>query len=205
MLWQDKKKTESDPDEAMQEIKKLTRIQPEVNIVATHRILTFLNNLSKSFFWTSVENQVKIRDEFVHYILRSKIGSIESGFSMPTGKELKKLMDTYTFLVEHVYEIYGVLDDDGTLFLDSESDQLIIKKLPFQSQKIMSGSKTLSFRNNQNTRNRSLTSARIFTQDDDHLLIDELKKLKETVVNLKKNLEIEKKQHQKNKVKIKEI
>jgi len=122
-------KHKNDPEEAIQGIKTLTRVQPEVNIIVTHRILIFLNNLTKSW-WTSEEHEQKIRNEFVHYILRPRLGSIEqSGFNLPVGKELKKLMETYTFLVDNVYQIYGVLEDDGsTIFSDSYSDNLIIKK-----------------------------------------------------------------------------
>jgi len=129
------KKHKNDPDEAINELKTILKVQPEVNIIATHRILLFLNNLSKSW-WTSQEHEGKIRNEFVHYILRSRIGSIESGSNILTTKELKKIFMVYDFLVEHVYFIYGVIEDDGTsqLFLNCD-EKLLIKKEDIQKKR----------------------------------------------------------------------
>jgi len=123
------KKHNDDTEEIIKELKTLLKVQAEVNVIATHRILLFLNKLTKSWF-TSQEHESKIRNEFVHYILRPRLGSIESGYNISSSKEMKRVMVVYDFLVEHVYEIYGVIEDhDGIrqIFL-TMSDKLLIKK-----------------------------------------------------------------------------
>jgi len=120
---------DTDTEEIIKELKTLLKVQAEVNVIATHRILLFLNKLTKSWF-TSQEHESKIRNEFVHYILRPRLGSIESGYNISSSKEMKRVMVVYDFLVEHVYEIYGVIEDhDGIrqIFL-TMSDKLLIKK-----------------------------------------------------------------------------
>jgi len=95
----------------------------------------FLNVLSKSW-WTSEEHERKIRNEFVHYILRPRLGSIESGYNIPTTRELKRIFSVYDFLIEHVYEIYGIIEDDGTsqMFL-TNNEKLLISKDNESSEK----------------------------------------------------------------------
>eukprot|EP01129_Flabellula_baltica_P006529 TRINITY_DN2457_c0_g1_i2.p1 TRINITY_DN2457_c0_g1~~TRINITY_DN2457_c0_g1_i2.p1 ORF type:complete len:439 (-),score=97.87 TRINITY_DN2457_c0_g1_i2:624-1940(-) len=97
-------------DKICLEMKMLLRIQPDVNIISSQRVLLFLSKMIGSW-WTDNSQAEIIAKEFAPYFLRPKLGTVDEVEITP--KDTKKIINTFKFLVEHVLSIYGKYDDEG--------------------------------------------------------------------------------------------
>jgi len=138
--------------------------------------------------------------------LRPRLGSIESGYNITTTKELKRIFNVYDFLVENVYAIYGVIEDDGTsqIFLTC-SEKLLLKKEEQNDDDDNKEKLTLNFKEKkkdiilrQIPHTARVSSPGLEGQEKDDVeseitkLRGRLKKSRETTKEVKINLEIAK-------------